>query len=92
MRLPEILRLVFMNIKQNKFKVFLTSLGIIVGTATIVMVIAIGEGGKQDVAEQFKNLNAGTITVTSNGLMTGGMQMGGGMTGRSSGGGGGTSG
>ncbi len=82
MRLSEIMRLVLINLKQNKFKVFLTSLGIIVGAATIVMVIAIGEGGKQDVEEQFKTLNAGTITVTSGGIdmdsMMGGM-MGGGM-------------
>ncbi len=65
MRISEILRLVFINIYQSKVKVFLTSLGIIVGAATIVMVIAIGDGGKQDVAEQFKTLNAGTITVTA---------------------------
>lgn len=63
MRINEILRLVLINIRQNKFKVFLTSLGIIVGTATIVMVIAIGEGGTQDVIEQYSTLNAGTITV-----------------------------
>ncbi len=104
MRLNEILRLVFINLKQNKFKVFLTSLGIIVGAATIVMVIAIGEGGKQDVEEQFKTLNAGTVTVTSGGvdmeammgamggMMGGGMPSGGGMSsgggGMSSGGGG----
>ncbi len=68
MQISEILRLVLINIKQNKFKVFLTSLGIIVGAATIVMVIAIGEGGKADVAEQFKNLNAGTITINSSSM------------------------
>lgn len=68
MRISEILRLVLINIRQNKFKVFLTSLGIIVGAATIVMVIAIGEGGKQDVTEQYSTLNAGTITIeTSSG-------------------------
>ncbi len=65
MRLLELLRLVLVNIKQNKSKVFLTSLGIMVGAATIVMVIAIGDGGQQDVADQYKTLNAGTITVTA---------------------------
>ncbi len=76
MRLNEIIRLVLLNIKQNKFKVFLTSLGIIVGTATIVLVIAIGEGGKADVAEQFKTLNAGTITVTTTSSGSSGMSSG----------------
>ncbi len=96
MRLNEILRLVLMNLKQNKFKVLLTSLGVIVGTATIVMVIAIGEGGQRDVEEQYKTLNAGTITVSnsSESSMMGGMMPSGmaAPTGGGGGGGGGDSG
>lgn len=64
MKLSEILRLVWINLIQNKFKVVLTSIGIIVGAATIVMVIAIGRGGQMDVADQFKNLNAGAIDIS----------------------------
>lgn len=64
MRISELLRLVFTNLSQNKFKVILTSVGIIVGSATIMMVLAIGTGGKLDVAEQFKNLNAGAIDIS----------------------------
>lgn len=64
MRLSEIGRLVWLNLFQNKFKVFLTSTGIVVGSATIMLVIAIGTGGKMEVAEQFKNLNAGAIDIT----------------------------
>ncbi len=64
MKLSEIFRLVWLNLFQNKFKVFLTSTGIIVGTATIMLVIAIGTGGKLEVAEQFKNLNAGAIDIS----------------------------
>ena len=64
MRMTELLRLVKLNLIQNKFKVVLTSIGIIVGAATIVMVIAIGKGGEQDVANQFKNLNAGAIDIS----------------------------
>ncbi len=64
MRFGEILRLVWINIVENKAKMMLTSLGIIVGAATIVLVIAIGQGGQADVADQFKNLNAGAIEVS----------------------------
>ncbi len=64
MKLIELLRLVFINLMSNKSKGMLTSLGIVVGSATIVLVIAIGQGGKLDVADQFKNLNAGAIEVT----------------------------
>jgi len=63
MRFSEILRLVFINMIQNRSKVLLTSLGVIVGSATIVLVIAIGKGGQADVADQFRNLNAGAIEV-----------------------------
>ena len=64
MKGKELLRLVWLNITQNKFKVIMTSIGIIVGAATIVMVIAIGKGGQEDVADQFKNLNAGAIDIS----------------------------
>lgn len=63
MRFNELQRLVWINILQNKFKVLLTSVGIIVGAATIVMVIAVGRGGQMDVEDQFKNLNAGAIDI-----------------------------
>ncbi|MBQ2777992.1 MAG: ABC transporter permease [Peptococcaceae bacterium] len=66
MALREILNLVWINICGNKSKVLLTSLGIIVGAATIVIVIAIGLGGQKDVQDQFKNLNAGTVTIADN--------------------------
>lgn len=64
MRLTELLRLVWTNLVQNKSKVILTSFGIVVGSATIMLVIAIGQGGQMEVAEQFKNLNAGAVDVT----------------------------
>ena len=78
MRLSEIFRLVWMNLSQNKFKVILTSIGIVVGSATIMMVIAIGTGGKEEVAEQFKNLNAGAIDISYEGGAMAGFTMGGG--------------
>ena len=64
MRLSEIFRLVWLNLSQNKFKVILTSIGIVAGSATIMMVLAIGTGGSEEVAEQFKNLNAGAVDIS----------------------------
>lgn len=80
MRIGEIARLVFLNILENKFKVVLTSIGIIVGAATIVLVIAVGRGGEMDVADQFKNLNAASIEITTSSSSTssGAMSFGGG--------------
>lgn len=64
MKFSELLHIVWLNLTQNKFKVILTSIGIIVGAATIVIVIAIGKGGKADVADQFRNLNAGSVDIS----------------------------
>ena len=99
MKVTEILRLVWLNLSANKSKVILTSTGIIVGAATIMLVIAIGTGGKEEVAEQFKNLNAGAIDISyeyqgNSGRPGGGSGIpggGGGMPGGAFGGGGGFS-
>lgn len=64
MRFGEICHLVWINIMESKFKVFLTALGIIVGAATIVLVIAVGHGGEVDVQNEFKTLSAGSINVS----------------------------
>ena len=53
MRLTETLRMIWTNLLQNKSKVLLTSLGIIIGTLTIILVIAIGKGGEEEVARQY---------------------------------------
>ena len=63
MSLKEILYIVYINMIENKFRLMLTTLGIIVGTVTIVLVIAIGKGGEQAAAEQFSNLSADTIYI-----------------------------
>ena len=64
MKGSELLRLVWLNINQNRFKAIMTSIGIVVGAATILLVIGIGRGGQMDIAEQFAELNAGAIDIT----------------------------
>jgi putative ABC transport system permease protein len=65
MRLSEILRAIFTNIIANRFRVFLTMLGIIVGAATIIMVVGIGKASEKAVEEQFAMLNVGTLYIQS---------------------------
>ncbi len=64
MRFREILRLTFINIRESKLKVFLTSLGVIVGAATIILVVAVGHGGEVQVQDEYKTLNAGSIHIS----------------------------
>lgn len=64
MKFFELARLVLLNLAANRAKVILTSLGVMVGAATIVLVLAIGKGGQAEVAEQFKNLSAGAVDIS----------------------------
>jgi len=63
LKLKQLFKLVLVNIYQNKMRTFLTTLGVIVGTATIFLVVAIGAGGEAQVNEQYSRLNVGTIMV-----------------------------
>ena len=63
MRLTEIFRAVFLGLTANKFRVFLTSLGIIIGAFTIIMVVGIGKAGESAVAEQYSRLSVESITI-----------------------------
>lgn len=66
LKIQELINIIFINLIENKFKVILTSLGIIVGTVTIIMVIAIGKGGEAEVKKQFEGLSAGSIYINPN--------------------------
>ncbi len=63
MRPSEILHSVILSIASNKFRVFLTSLGIIIGTFTIILVVGIGKAGEAQVSEQYSRLSVESITI-----------------------------
>jgi len=65
MKISEIFRALFTNILANRFRVFLTMLGIIVGSATIIMVVGIGKASEKAVEDQFAMLNVGTLYIQS---------------------------
>lgn len=53
----------FDDFKRNKVRTFLTSLGIMVGVMSVVLLIALGLGLKNYLKEQFENLGANLIMV-----------------------------
>ncbi|WP_105619518.1 ABC transporter permease [Vallitalea okinawensis] len=65
MKLIEILFAVWMDIKENKTRIFLTSLGVIIGTCTIIMVVGIGIGSSNEISQQFSDLSSETILIRS---------------------------
>lgn len=66
MKMSEIFHIVYINMIENTFRLILTTLGIIVGTITIILVIAIGKGGELEAAKQFSNLSADTVYINLN--------------------------
>lgn len=63
MNFAEILRSVVLNLRANKFRVFLTSLGIIIGAFTIIMVVGIGKASEKAVTDQFRRLSVESIMI-----------------------------
>ncbi len=51
-------------IKANKFRSFLTALGIIFGVAAVIAMLAIGSGAKQEILEQIKLVGVNNIVIT----------------------------
>jgi len=56
---------------SNKTRALLTMLGIVIGAATIILVIAMGEGAKRDIDEQFSNMSVTTLLINATSGNTG---------------------
>ncbi|WP_075363866.1 ABC transporter permease [Desulfosporosinus metallidurans] len=63
MGILETIHLALDGIWLNKVRSFLTMLGIIIGTATIILVVAVGLGSKKSVDNQFSQMSVTTIYV-----------------------------
>ncbi len=48
---------------HHKFRTFLTMLGIIIGIASVVSVVALGEGSKQKILKDISNMGTNTINI-----------------------------
>ena len=51
------------SITNNLLRGFLTSLGIIFGVASVIAMMAIGRGAKQEILEQMKVLGSNNIII-----------------------------
>ena len=64
------------SLRANKLRSGLTTLGIIIGVAAVITMLAVGEGAKRTVQEQLKSLGSNTMiifpgTVTASGVRLG---------------------
>ena len=61
---------------KNKIRALLTALGIIIGVASVIAMISIGEGAKRSVEERFRTLGTNLLTVRAGSSFRGGVRAG----------------
>lgn len=68
LKILNIIKMAFKNIRSNKLRSSLTMLGIIIGIASVIVLVGIGTGATSDVQSSVQKLgtNLLTITITSN--------------------------
>ncbi len=63
-------------LKRNKFRSFLTMLGIIIGVASVIVMLAIGQGSKQSIRDQMSSMGTNLIMVMPASQQRGGVMLG----------------
>ncbi len=63
-------------LKRNKFRAFLTMLGIIIGVASVIVMLAIGNGSKKSIQETMSSMGTNLIFAMPGAEQKGGVRMG----------------
>ncbi len=71
-----LIRVAGKSILKNKMRTFLTMLGIIIGVAAVIMMVAIGGGARSQIEERIKSLGTNMIVITPGAATTGGVSQG----------------
>ncbi|HNZ07625.1 MAG TPA: ABC transporter permease, partial [Candidatus Cloacimonadota bacterium] len=61
-----IIRIALKSLTRNKTRTFLTMLGVIIGVAAVITMLAIGEGAKKIVDDQISSMGTNVIMISSN--------------------------
>jgi len=75
MKLKNQLKAAIRSLSKNKMRTFLTMLGIIIGVASVIAMLAIGQGSKESIQAQISNLGTNLLTIFPSASMTGGVRM-----------------
>jgi putative ABC transport system permease protein len=63
MQIEESIRVAVYGLRDHKFRSFLTMLGIIFGTASVITMISIGEGAKKQAMAKYQDLGVSNIII-----------------------------
>ncbi|MCL4157551.1 UNVERIFIED_CONTAM: hypothetical protein GTU68_052009 [Idotea baltica] len=62
--MTEAITMAFRSLKANIFRTVLTLLGIVIGVASVVAMLAIGEGAQKDIVDRINALGADMLTIS----------------------------
>ncbi|MBC8768383.1 ABC transporter permease [Arenibacter sp. BSSL-BM3] len=74
MRLLNLFKIAFKAIILNKMRTLLTMLGIIIGVASVIAMLAIGEGSKDSIRSTISSMGSNMITIRPGADMRGGVR------------------
>lgn len=75
MNLTNLLKVAITAIMSNKSRTLLSTLGIIIGVAAVITMMAIGEGSKESIREELSKMGTNLITVRPGGERRGGVRL-----------------
>ncbi|MFI5154315.1 MAG: ABC transporter permease [Chitinophagales bacterium] len=75
MNFISLIRIAFQALLRNKLRAFLTMLGIIIGVASVIAMVAIGQGSKQSIQTQLSGMGSNMIVIRPNSNVTGGVRL-----------------
>lgn len=76
MQVKNILKVAFRSILKSRMRSLLTALGIIIGVAAVVVMVAIGDGAQKQVEDQIASLGSNLIVITPGASQSGGVNRG----------------
>jgi putative ABC transport system permease protein len=76
MNISNLLKLAIYALKRNKMRALLTMLGIIIGVASVIAMLAIGQGSKKSITDQISSMGTNLVSVQPSSQQRGGIQLG----------------
>lgn len=74
MNIINLLRIAFKALNNNKMRCFLTMLGIIIGVASVITMLAIGQGSKDSIKAQISEMGSNMIMIHPGNMQRGGVR------------------
>lgn len=74
MKFVNLLKIALKALNNNKLRCFLTMLGIIIGVASVITMLAIGQGSKNSIKEQISEMGSNMIMIHPGSMQRGGVR------------------